>query len=55
MRGAGVTPERAPEAALEDFIDSRKPPPEKRRRTRKGRLRSAEYHAWLLGRDDTGY
>ena len=51
MRAAGVTPERAPEAALEDFIESRKPPPEKRRRTRRGRLRSADYHAWLLEKE----
>ena len=53
MLSAGVTPERAPEAALEDFIVSRKPPPEKRRRTRRGWLRSAEYHAWLLEKDES--
>ena len=52
MRGAGVQPERAPEAALEDFIASRAPPPEKRRRTRRGRMRSNDYHAWLLGKDE---
>ncbi len=47
IRSAGVNPDRAPEAALEDFIESRKPPPEKRRRSRGGRFRSDEYHAWL--------
>jgi hypothetical protein len=51
MRAAGVNPDRAPEEALEDFIASRAPPPEKRRRTRKGRLRSNDYHAWLLERE----
>ncbi|HYI87882.1 MAG TPA: hypothetical protein VEX61_12375 [Burkholderiales bacterium] len=51
MRSAGVRPERAPEDALEDFIASRAPPPEKRRRTRKGRIRSDDYHAWLQRRE----
>ena len=51
MRGAGVQPERAPEAALEDFIASRAPPPEKRRRTRRGRIRGDDYHAWLRERE----
>ena len=53
MRSAGVNPERAPEEALEDFIESRKPSPEKRRRSRSGRLRTADYHAWLLERDES--
>ena len=52
MRGAGVKPERAPEAALEDFIASRAPPPEKRRRRRGSRIRSNDYHAWLLEKDE---
>ena len=52
MRAAGVNPERAPEAAMEEFLESRKPPPEKRRRTRKGRIRSDDYHAWMLERDE---
>jgi len=47
MRAAGVNPERAPEVALADFIESRKPPPEKRRRSRSSRFRSDEYHAWM--------
>ena len=51
MRSAGVNPERAPEAALEDFIESRKPPPQKRRRIRGGGLRGADYYAWLRERD----
>jgi hypothetical protein len=52
MRSAGVNSERAPEAALEDFIESRKPPPDKRRRGRGRNFRgSSEYHAWLLEKE----
>jgi hypothetical protein len=46
LRSAGVHVERAPEEALEDFIRSRAPPPEKRRRGR--RLTRNSYHVWLL-------
>jgi hypothetical protein len=52
MRSAGVSPERAPEEALEDFIDSRKPPPERKPRPRNNRrLHGAAYHAWLLEKE----
>jgi hypothetical protein len=51
MRSAGVTPDRAPEEALEDFIASRAPPPEKRRRRRGRRDSGNAYHAWMLERD----
>ena len=51
LRGAGVNTGRAPEEALEDFIESRKPPPEKRRRSRTGRARGDAYHAWLLEKE----
>ena len=52
MRAAGVEPERAPEAALEDFIKSRarrEQPLPPRRRGR--RFRGDDHHAWLLERE----
>ena len=52
MRSAGVETYRAPEAALEDFIESRKPPPAKRKRRRGSVYRSNEYHAWLLEKEE---
>ena len=52
MRAAGVEPERAPEAALEDFIKSRarrETPLPPRRRGR--RFFGDDHHAWLLERE----
>jgi hypothetical protein len=51
LRTAGVAIERAPEEALEDFIASRAPPPEKPRRQRGRRFTRDEYHAWLLKKE----
>ena len=51
LRSAGVTPERAPEEALQDFIDSRAPPPEKRRRRRGRRDSGSAYHAWMMEKE----
>jgi len=50
LRAAGVDTLRAPEEALEDFIASRAPPPEKSRR-RGRRFTRDDYHAWLLERE----
>jgi len=51
MRKAGVRPEYAPEEALEDFIESRKPKPPKRKRGRGRRFRgSGGYYEWMLER-----
>lgn len=56
LRAAGVNLERAPQAAVEDFIASRTPPrllppddPALRARGHRSRLNRE--HAWLLGRD----
>ena len=51
LRSAGVNTERAPEEALEDFIASRAPPPEKRPRRRGQRTRGDSYYAWLREQD----
>jgi hypothetical protein len=49
LRAGGVKIERAPEAALEDFIASRAPPPERQRPRRRGhRSNRTREHAWLL-------
>jgi hypothetical protein len=51
LRSAGVETYRAPEEALQDFIDSRAPPPEKRRRRGRRFRGSSDYHAWLLEKE----
>jgi hypothetical protein len=51
LRAGGVRVERASEEALEDFIASRGPPPEKPRRQRGRRFTRDDYHAWLLERE----
>jgi len=54
MRDGGVNPERAPEDALTDFIESRAPPPPKRpprRRSHGGRSGRNAHHAWMLERE----
>jgi hypothetical protein len=51
LRAAGVAIGRAPEEALEDFVASRAPPPEKPRRQRGRRSTRDSYHAWLLERE----
>ena len=49
LRAGGVSIERAPEAALEDFIASRAPPPERQRPRRRSRRSDRNRaHAWLL-------
>jgi hypothetical protein len=49
LRAGGVSIEHAPEEALEDFIASRAPPPERHRpRQRSHRSRRNRAHAWLL-------
>jgi hypothetical protein len=53
LRAAGVAVERAPEEALEDFIESRAPPPERPRRQTRRRIARDDYHAWLLGKDES--
>jgi hypothetical protein len=56
LRASGVNIERAPQAAVEDFIESRTPPKLLPRndpalRARGHRSRRNREHAWLLGRD----
>ena len=54
MRDGGVNPERAPEDALTDFIESRAPPPPKRpprRRSHGGRSGRNAHHAWMLEKE----
>ena len=56
LRASGVNLERAPQAAVEDFIESRTPPKLLPRndpalRARGHRSRRNREHAWLLGRD----
>jgi len=53
LRSAGVDVMRAPEEALEDFIATRAPLPQKHKPARSYRARLAERHQWLLGRDET--
>ncbi|MGE0036828.1 MAG: hypothetical protein AB7S93_14415 [Xanthobacteraceae bacterium] len=47
LRAAGIDTQRAPEEAVMDFIESRAPPPPKRRQ-RGRRFTRAEYHAWMM-------
>jgi hypothetical protein len=50
LRAAGVNVERAPSAALADFIASREPPREEPALRRRGhRSKRNRYHAWMLG------
>ena len=56
---ADVDLHRAPRAAIEDFLENRAVPTEEEKppkRTRPGkrynRYKSAEYHAWMMERDE---
>ena len=50
LRAAGVDTQRAPEEALMDFIDSRGPPPPKRRQRGRRFLRP-DYLAWMMQKE----
>ncbi|MDQ2084152.1 hypothetical protein RA307_28525 [Xanthobacteraceae bacterium Astr-EGSB] len=50
LRAAGVDTMRAPGDALEDFVRSRAPRPERAARSRR-RFTGLEYHRWLLQRE----
>jgi hypothetical protein len=47
LRAAGVDTHRVPDAALEDFVESHAPPPERHRRQRGRRFTRDDYHAWM--------
>jgi len=52
LRAAGVRVERAPPAALEDFITSHAAPCDEPTQTRRGRhSKRGHHHAWLLQRE----
>jgi hypothetical protein len=51
LRAAGVDTYRVADAALEDFVESHAPPPERPRQKRGRRFTRADYHAWLRERD----
>jgi hypothetical protein len=52
LRAAGVDTMQAPGEALEDFVRSRAPRPQRIPRSRRGRFSSREYHSWLLQREE---
>ena len=47
LRAAGVDTSRVSDAALQDFVESHAPPPERHRPRRGRRFTRADYHAWL--------
>jgi hypothetical protein len=51
LRAAGVDTHRVSDAALEDFVESRAPPPERHRARRGRRFTRGEYHAWMLRKE----
>ena len=51
LRAAGVDTYRVPDAALDDFVASHAPPPERHRPARGRRFTRADYHAWLLTKE----
>ena len=51
LRAAGVNTHRVSDAALEDFVESHAPPPERPRRQRGRRIMRDDYHAWMLRKE----
>jgi hypothetical protein len=51
LRAAGVDTSRVPDDALSDFVESHAPPPERHRPRRGRRFTRADYHAWLMTKE----